>query len=36
MARKQILVLPLFVLFILQGTVVFWLTPSSPQPSDLP
>ena len=31
MARKQILVLPLFVLFILQGTVVFWLTPSSPQ-----
>ncbi|HAG00116.1 MULTISPECIES: rod shape-determining protein MreD [Paenibacillus] len=31
MARKQILILLLFVLFILQGTVFFWLTPSSLQ-----
>ncbi|GAB6929357.1 hypothetical protein JCM10914A_33400 [Paenibacillus sp. JCM 10914] len=31
MARKQILILLLFLLFILQGTVFFWLTPSSLQ-----
>lgn len=29
MKRKQVLILLLFLLFILQGTVFFWLTPSS-------
>lgn len=31
MKRKQVLILLLFLLFILQGTIGFWLTPSSLQ-----